>query len=139
MLDKLKIILLAANIVACSIGVQVMQHHCIWCGGDRLEFISNGHTDDLEGYCCSDHESSHHDCEEKGCCQPKLLKLTTGITTEQAFDLKRIDLKPVVFEPMFIVDNFQFVGYETVENDFWDKNHYPPISSIPSFCIPLRC
>lgn len=139
MMSKLISILFALNIVMCSIGVQVLQHNCIWCGGDRMEFIIHSNTDEADAACCSEQDPSHHDCREEGCCEPKLLKLTTGMASEIGFDLKRTDLKPVIFEAIYVTSDIESACFNFIENDFWDKNCFPSFSPPPSFLSPLRC
>lgn len=139
MMMKLISIGFALNMILCSIGVQVMHHDCIWCGGDRLEFISHQNESEQEDSCCSAHESSDHACHEGGCCKSELLKLTSGLTSEDGFVLKRFEVKTEIYDLVISLLYVQTDFYSNIRKDYWDKIGVRDYSPPPAFLSPLRC
>jgi hypothetical protein len=76
---------LAIAIVSSSIGYHVVSHHCIWCGGERIEVVSAGSHEESDDSCChNDQDQSTHDCDDDACCLPGLLKLDHAVTSQDA-------------------------------------------------------
>ncbi len=103
MARKLLSIMLAIAVFAGSIGFHVIEHHCIWCGGDRVEFISMGSPAAVtesscngeESDCCS--EEHHGDCED--CCVPAFFTLDQGLADGDSIDLSKAALTCFTFSP----------------------------------------
>jgi hypothetical protein len=140
MLRKAISVGLAIHIILCSIGVQVMQHHCVWCGGDRIEVVASASQQDEETSCCADKkEEVHNGCHEGGCCLPKLLKLTSGMTFENGFDMKPYEIQLLTFD--WVLDNIsQPIPYScSIIKGSQYLRGSPPFYSPHSFLSPLRC
>lgn len=104
-MKKVLSILLSLAIVTGSIGFHVIEHHCVWCGGDKVEFVAIGlpaHNDDS---CCGDQCSTtgSHDCHEDGCCNPEFLTLQTGLMDEGGLSLLKSGFTIVDFTPALII------------------------------------
>jgi hypothetical protein len=139
MLRKLISIAFAFNIVLSSIGVQVMHHDCLWCGGDRVEVVSFKQLTDSEDSCCAQHSFQKHHCDEDGCCEPKLLKLTKGLASDEGFDIKRVDIKPFEIDVTYLL-NYSEPGFGNLKNKpFKDFDLLNSISPPVAFLVPLRC
>lgn len=138
MMRKLISIGFAINIIWCSIGVQVMMHDCIWCGGDRIEIVRPGDTEETTGSCCAEDGSSHHDCEDDGCCQSKLLKLTSGMASEDDFALRH-DVRKTHFDALISFTVLQVINNKTISTDIRDDRGILAFSPPPAFLSPLRC
>jgi len=139
MLSKLISIAFAVNIVLCSVGVQVMHHDCLWCGGDRVEVVSLKQLTNSEDSCCTQHGNEKHHCDEDGCCEPKLLKLTKGLASDDGFDFKRVDTKPFTIDVVYLL-NYAGPGFENPKNKpFKDSDFSNSISPPVAFLAPLRC
>jgi len=139
MLNKLIYIGFAVNIVLSSIGMQVVLHSCVWCGGDRIEFIQHQDDDECTNSCCAKKMSHCHDCQHKDCCQPKLLKLTSGIAFGTGFDLSRVDAAPIVLDAICIENFGHTDGFRFVFADFNNRRGSPPFNPYTAFLSPLRC
>jgi hypothetical protein len=139
MFRKLISIGFAINIILCSVGIRVMQHHCVWCGGDRIEIMSHEEVDSTAGSCCSKKETKHHDCQDEGCCQPKLLKLTNGMAGDEALEIKPVDFNLFDFQNMMISNCFLEFSFISATLDFCQKRGSPEVGRSPGFLSPLRC
>jgi hypothetical protein len=138
MVRKLLSILVAVNIVYCSIGVQVMHHHCVWCGGDRLEVVEVKPFDDADGACCTSHEDTHQDCRTGGCCEPQLLKLSGGLTGEDGVVLKRTEIILPLDIAFLQQENFEIYAVREIIT-LWDCRRGPPGLQKSAFRVPMRC
>ena len=139
MLRKVISIGFVINIVLCSIGVQVMQHHCIWCGGDRVEVVLNQWVGEKEHSCCTPVKTRAHQCDENGNCQPKLLKLTNVISSQAGFDLKRIDAKPVSIDVVYLFNYPEETVFDSIKDRFGNNSCFGFFSPPVAFLAPLRC
>ncbi len=131
-------IALSINIVLCSIGVQVLKHHCVWCGGDRLEIVSGNGKPHEEGGCCSKQVAHTHDCRKQGCCKSELLKLAGGTTSEDGFTLKKAAERPEQVIAVICLGNSGILPHKYVLN-YWTSRGSPPLSAKSGFLVPLRC
>lgn len=96
-------ILVSISVLLGSIGIHVIEHHCIWCGGDRLEIVSVGMPDSHENSCCGD-ESTHscsdsHHNEDDNCCFPSLLTLHQGLADDEGISLTKATVKDISLTP----------------------------------------
>ncbi len=129
----------AIYILMFSIGINVVQHNCVWCGGNRIELAGYQKQETAESSCCSKHQSAGHNCKEEGCCKPGILKLTKGVTADHGFDFKRINSKPILIEAVYLLSYLKENIYNSFENYFLEKGCIGSISPPGSFRVPLRC
>jgi hypothetical protein len=139
MLRKVISIGLLINIVLCSIGVQVMQHHCIWCGGDKIEVIVDRGNCEAEHSCCAPVKTRAHQCDENGCCQPKLLKLNNIVSSEDGFELKRVETKPISMEVVYLMTYPEETVYNSIKDRFENQCCFGFFSPPVAFLVPLKC
>jgi len=139
MFRKLLSIGLAINIIMCSIGVLVMHHHCVWCGGDQLELVGHHHDGDGDSDCCGNCGTPGHEEKRNDCCQPELLKLFNGVSADDGFAIKRLVVKPVVFDDLFITPGVQIYFAVFREYGYPAKPPGQAITPPPAFNRPLRC
>ncbi|MFH0761223.1 MAG: hypothetical protein V2A67_06940 [Bacteroidota bacterium] len=106
MIRKLLVIVLAFAIITSSIGYQVIQHHCIWCGGDRVELIIVGNMEESHDSCChNEKDKSNHNCGKDDCCLPGLLKLDNALSSEDGHHLVKVTMKVPVINPFILPNN----------------------------------
>lgn len=100
MFRKVAGILLAIAIVTSSIGYHVVRHHCIWCGGDRIELVSVPAQEESDDSCChGEPDQTHDDCDKDGCCLPGLLKLDQAVTSaDDHHQVKTFNTTPVIHQ-----------------------------------------
>ena len=148
MIRKLAGILLSVIMVVCSIGFHVIEHHCIWCGGDRIEFVAIGIPGNeeeeqcsaaVEDACCSHEEEEDSGCHEHGCCKANFLTLQTGLVDEGGFDYTKSFSQKIDFQPVILTS----VGTITV---FRETSESPPvlpkqdrISNTTPWISSMRC
>jgi len=139
-MKKLLSILLSFAIIVGSIGFHVIEHHCIWCGGDKVEFVTIGLPDHHTGSCCDDQPgTSAHDCHDDGCCDPEFLTLETGLMDEGGLDLLKTVFNVTDYTPPVVAYAFHPDMFYPVEN----KLIIPLITGCPaslhSGIVALRC
>lgn len=131
-------ILFSLTVLVLSNGIQVMQHHCLWCGGERIEIIRPEQSFGEEASCCESHaDHAHPPCNEDGCCEPRLIKLTIGLTSEEESHLKMTpagnEVPPVT---LYAVRDIGFSG----TGNIWKIRHFPHVAGPPgTLAVPLRC
>jgi hypothetical protein len=135
---KLFSIAFAVQIIWFSIGVQVMEHHCVWCGGDRIEVMGHTTAEADSHDCCGEKETDHHGCEHDGCCQPELVKLTTGINLEDGSELS-VDVRTVTYDFLFVTINRMSDPLPGNNNEYRDLRGSPFPLRPAAFRVPMRC
>jgi len=140
MIRKILGILLAFSMIASSIGYHVVHHHCIWCGGDRVELISLSGGDGQEESCChKDTEGSNDDCDEDACCLPGLLKLDHAVASEDGHHQIKVSCTTPIIHQYYLSFN-SFEGLLTpLENSFSDHNVDPPMGKQAARLVAFRC
>ena len=74
---------LTAAVITSSAGYTVIHHHCLWCGGDRIEWTGIPESGSGDHGCCQDHGmNTGHDCEHDSCCQPGILKIDQAVSSQ---------------------------------------------------------
>ncbi|HBB92436.1 MAG: hypothetical protein A2X22_10500 [Bacteroidetes bacterium GWF2_49_14] len=110
-------ILVSFSVLLGSIGIHVIEHHCIGCGGDRLEIVSVGLPESHADSCCGEEStnscSESHHCEDDNCCFPSLLTLHQGLTDDEGISLIKATVKGISFAPAVLE---VFAGLVPLEN-----------------------
>jgi hypothetical protein len=138
MISKLLSTIFAISIVWSSIGVQVIQHDCVWCGGERIEFVEKPAANEGGSCCGSEKDDSHHSCGEDGCCQPKLLKFNAVASSHDGMVVKNICFLLVSPESGILLPYFQFRSDHSGENHYLEKLSQSSFIPPPAFPMPLR-
>jgi hypothetical protein len=129
---KLIAILLAVAIVTGSIGFHVIEHHCIWCGGDKIEFVAIGLPTEHTDSCCGEMPGSHqHDCHDDGCCDPGFLTIETGLVDEGGLSLLKTSFTIVDFTPVL-------VSSAMIPDLYYPGGHNIKIPSGPLYYPPCQ-
>ncbi len=136
-------ILVSISVLLGSIGIHVIEHHCIWCGGDRLEIVSVGLPESHEDSCCGD-ESTHscsdsHHCEDDNCCLPSFLTLHQGLADHEGISLLKATVKDISFAPT-VLENF--ARPIPITNTIISGSSILPgliHSRHSAGCLPFRC
>lgn len=140
MIRKLASIVLAIAIITSSIGYHVVSHHCIWCGGDRIEVVSVGTQEESDDSCChDDKDQSRHDYEEDACCLPGLLKLDHAVASEDGHNQVRVSgTAPIIYQYYLPFNSYE--GFlNPSETSYSDSNVDPPFRIHTARLIAFRC
>ena len=140
MIRKLASIALAIAIITSSIGCHVVSHHCIWCGGDRIEVVSVSTQEESDDSCChDDNDQSRHDCEEDACCLPGLLKLDHAVASEDGHNQVKVFCTAPIIHQYYLSFNSYDGFLKPSENSFTYYNVDPPFRIHAARLIAFRC
>jgi len=140
MIRKLASIALAIAIITSSIGYHVVRHHCIWCGGDRIEVVSAGTQEKSDDSCChNENDQSRHDCKEDACCLPGLLKLDHAVASEDGHNQVKASCSTPGIQQYCLPFNSYEGFLKPAENSFSDRNVNPPFRIQAARLIAFRC
>jgi hypothetical protein len=140
MARKLLGIVLAIAIITSSIGYHVIRHHCIWCGGDRVEFVSVGYMEESnDARCHNENDQSHHDCGDDACCLPGLLKLDHAVASEDGHNQVKVSCTAPIIHQYYLPFNSYEGFLKPSENSFTDNKVDPPFRIHAARLIAFRC
>ncbi len=140
MIRKLLTIVLAIAIVTSSIGYHVISHHCIWCGGERLEIVSAASHEESEDSCCQHEEDQPtHECDDDACCLPGLLKLDHAVASHDGPNQVKAAGTSNLIHQLDLLLNVHGGFLKPIENSCICHIVDPPLRTHATRFIAFRC